>query len=47
MASHVMTWAERMCLRSAANDLHTEFRGMFCTETRALRRLRAPAPANG
>jgi arsenate reductase (thioredoxin) len=33
MASHVMTQAERMCLHSAARDLHTEFRGIFGTET--------------
>lgn len=33
MASHFMTRAERMCLHSAANDLHTEFRGIFGTET--------------
>jgi arsenate reductase len=33
MASHVMTPAERMCLHSAARDLHTEFRGIFGQET--------------
>ena len=33
MASHVMTQAERMCLHSAATDLHTEFRGIFGPET--------------
>ncbi len=33
MASHVMTQAERMCLHSSARDLHTEFRGIFGTET--------------
>ena len=33
MASHVMTQAERMCLHSAARDLHTEFRGIFGEET--------------
>lgn len=33
MASHVITRAERMCLHSAARDLHTEFRGIFGTET--------------
>jgi hypothetical protein len=33
MASHVMTQAERMCLHSAATDLHAEFRGIFGTET--------------
>lgn len=33
MASHVMTQAERMCLRGAARDLHTEFRGIFGQET--------------
>jgi arsenate reductase (thioredoxin) len=33
MASHVMTRAERMCLHNAARDLHTEFRGIFGTET--------------
>ena len=33
MASHVMTQAERMCLHSAAIDLHAEFRGIFGTET--------------
>jgi protein-tyrosine-phosphatase len=33
MASHVMTRAERMCLHSAARDLHTEFRGIFGEET--------------
>jgi len=33
MASHVMTRAERMCLHSAACDLHTEFRGIFGEET--------------
>lgn len=33
MATHELTPAERMCLHSAANDLHTEFRGIFGTET--------------
>jgi arsenate reductase (thioredoxin) len=33
MASHVMTPAERMCLRDAARDLHIEFRGIFGEET--------------
>ena len=33
MASHVMTPAERMCLHSAAKDLHTEYRGIFGQET--------------
>jgi arsenate reductase (thioredoxin) len=33
MASHTMTPAERMCLHSAARDLHTEFRGIFGQET--------------
>ena len=33
MASHTMTPAERMCLHSAARDLHTEFRGIFGPET--------------
>ena len=33
MASHVMTPAERMCLHSAARDLHEEFRGIFGPET--------------
>ncbi len=33
MASHVMTQAERLCLHSAARDLHTEFRGIFGAET--------------
>ena len=33
MTAHVMTQAERMCLHSAAQDLHTEFRGIFGTET--------------
>ena len=33
MASHTMTRAERMCLHSAARDLHTEFRGIFGQET--------------
>ena len=33
MASHVMTQAERMCLHSAARDLHIEFRGIFGEET--------------
>ena len=32
MVSHVMTQAERMCLHSAARDLHTEFRGIFGPE---------------
>ena len=29
MTAHVMTPAERMCLHSAARDLHTEFRGIL------------------
>jgi protein-tyrosine-phosphatase len=33
MASHEMTPAERMCLHSAARDLHTQFRGIFGEET--------------
>jgi arsenate reductase (thioredoxin) len=33
MASHAMTQAERMCLHSAACDLHAEFRGIFGQET--------------
>jgi arsenate reductase (thioredoxin) len=33
MASYAMTQAERMCLHSAARDLHTEFRGIFGQET--------------
>ena len=33
MADHVMTRADRMCLQSAARDLHTEFRGIFGQET--------------
>ena len=33
MGSHAMTQAERMCLHSAARDLHTEFRGIFGQET--------------
>jgi arsenate reductase (thioredoxin) len=33
MASHPLTPAERMCLHSAARDLHTEFRGIFGQET--------------
>ncbi len=33
MAAHVMTQSERMCLHSAARDLHTEFRGIFGEET--------------
>jgi arsenate reductase (thioredoxin) len=33
MTRHVMAQAERMCLHSAARDLHTEFRGIFGTET--------------
>ena len=33
MTAHVMTPAERMCLHSAARDLHTEFRGIFGQET--------------
>lgn len=33
MAAHVMTQADRMCLHSAARDLHTEFRGIFGEET--------------
>ncbi len=32
-ATHVMTEAERMCLRSAARELHEEFRGVFGEET--------------
>ena len=31
--THVMTVAERMCLRSAARDLHAQFRGVFGAET--------------
>jgi arsenate reductase len=33
MAAHVMTKVERMCLHSAARDMHTEFRGIFGEET--------------
>jgi arsenate reductase (thioredoxin) len=33
MTAHVMTQAERMCMHSAARDLHTEFRGIFGEET--------------
>jgi len=33
MIGHVMTKAERMCLHTTADDLHTEFRGIFGTET--------------
>jgi Protein-tyrosine-phosphatase-like, N-terminal domain len=33
MTSHIMTRAERMCLHSAAADLHTGFRGIFGGET--------------
>lgn len=33
MVSHVMTQGERMCLHSAAIDLHAEFRGIFGEET--------------
>jgi arsenate reductase (thioredoxin) len=33
VTAHVMTEAERMCLHAAAGDLHTEFRGIFGTET--------------
>jgi arsenate reductase (thioredoxin) len=33
MAGHVMTQSERMCLHSAARDLHLEFRGIFGEET--------------
>lgn len=33
MPSHAMTQADRMCLHSAASDLHTEFRGIFGQET--------------
>jgi len=29
----IMTPAERWCLRSAARDLHTQFRGIFGEET--------------
>jgi hypothetical protein len=29
MVRHVITEAERMCLHSAARDLHSEFRGIF------------------
>lgn len=32
-ATRVISRAERMCLRSAAHDLHEEFRGVFGTET--------------
>ena len=31
--THVMTQAERMCLHSAARDLHEQFRGVFGEET--------------
>lgn len=31
--THVMTRAERMCLHSAARDLHQKFRGVFGEET--------------
>jgi arsenate reductase (thioredoxin) len=31
--THVMTGAERMCLHSAAQDLHARFRGVFGEET--------------
>jgi arsenate reductase len=31
--THVMTQAERMCLHSAAHDLHEQFRGVFGAET--------------
>jgi arsenate reductase (thioredoxin) len=31
--THVMTEAERSCLRSAARDLHVQFRGVFGEET--------------
>jgi protein-tyrosine-phosphatase len=33
MAAHIMTQADRMCLHSAARDLHIEFRGIFGEET--------------
>jgi arsenate reductase (thioredoxin) len=33
MASHDLTRADRMCLHSAARDLHVEFRGIFGEET--------------
>lgn len=33
MADHEMTQVDRMGLRSAARDLHAEFRGIFGTET--------------
>jgi hypothetical protein len=33
MTTHVMTQAERMCLHSAARDLHVEFLGIFGEET--------------
>lgn len=33
MASHVMSQSDRMCLHSAARDLHVEFRGIFGAET--------------
>jgi arsenate reductase (thioredoxin) len=33
MAGHTMTQAERMCLHSAARDMHIEFRGIFGEET--------------
>jgi protein-tyrosine-phosphatase len=33
MVRHVMTEAERLCLHSAARDLHSEFRGIFGPET--------------
>jgi hypothetical protein len=32
-ATRVMTSAERMCLHSAARDLHEQFRGVFGEET--------------
>jgi hypothetical protein len=32
-ATHVMTRAERMCLQSAARDLHAKYRGVFGAET--------------
>ena len=33
MNSHIMTAGERMCMHSAARDLHTEFRGIFSEQT--------------
>jgi hypothetical protein len=33
MASHVMTQADRVCLNSAATDLHADFRGIFGQKT--------------